>query len=88
MPQPNGDVLIAELRRAVQQAFFGYASLKPASDTAHRQDVRAMIVEDVGALELTVRGERGEVIDDVPAAIGQALDAVMTFTTEPPAEDV
>ena len=78
MPQANGDVLIAELRRAVQQMFYGFASLIAGPD--HRQAARDLVEQAVGELDLRVRGERGEVVEDVPGAIGQALDDVMGFT--------
>ena len=78
MPQANGDVLIAELRRAVQQMFYGFASLIVGPD--HRQAARDLVQQAVSELDLRVRGERGEVVEDVPGAISQALDDVMGFT--------
>ena len=78
MPQANGDVLIAELRRAVQQMYFGFASL--IDDPEHRHSARDLVQEAVEELELTVRGERGEIVDDVAGAIRGALEAVKDVT--------
>ena len=85
MPNPNGDVQIRELRRAVQQAFMGLSSL--INDPAHRTAMRDLVYETVREFGLTVRGDQGEVVDDVDSAILSALDEVMEFSLEPP-EDV
>ena len=85
MPNPNGDVPIRELRRAVQQMFMGAASVidEPAHRTAARDHVHDYFVE----LDLTVRGDQGEVVDDVDSAILSALDEVMEFSLEPPEDE-
>ena len=85
MPQPNGDVPIYELRRAVQQMFFGFASL--VDDPAHRQSARDAVHDLVTELDLTVRGERGEVVEDVSEAILAAIDDVMNFTLTAPEDE-
>ena len=85
MPQPNGDVPIYELRRAVQQMFFGFAAL--IDDPAHRQAARDLVHDAVLELDLIVRGERGEIVKDVSGAIFAALDDVQDTTTAPPQED-
>ena len=82
MPTDNGDVLVNELQRAVQQMFFGLASLRPASDSAHRYRVRSEIIRQVQDLGLTVRGERGEIVDDILPVLEQALDDVFAFALE------
>ena len=85
MPQPNGDVPIAELRRAVQQMFLGFACL--VDDAAHRQSARDLVHDAVVELDLIVRGERGEIVKDVSGAVFGALDDVMDATVAPPQED-
>ena len=76
------DVPIAELRRAVQQMYFGFASL--IDDPEHRHSARDLVQKAVEELELTVRGERGEVVDDVAEAIRAALEAVKDVTLAAP----
>ena len=71
MPQANGDVLIAELRRAVQQMYFGFASL--IDDPHHRQAARELGYGAVFELDLRVRGAQGEVVEQVDTAIAEAL---------------
>ena len=85
MPQPNGDVPIYELRRAVQQMFFGFAAL--IDEPGHRQAARDLVLEAVLELDLIVRGERGEVVRDVRRAITDALDDVRDVTLGTPQED-
>ena len=82
MPTDNGDVPIAEFRRSIQQMFFGFASLRPASDSAHRYRARSEIIRQVQDLGLVVRGERGEVVEDVLPVIEHALDEVFEFALE------
>ena len=84
MPLDNGDVLVNELQRSVQQMFFGFASLRPASDSAHRYRARTEIIRQVQDLGLVVRGERGEVVEDVLPVIEHALDEVFEFALETP----
>ena len=85
MPQPNGDVPIYELRRGVQQMFFGFASF--IDDPAHRQAARDLVHDAVLELDLIVRGERGEIVKDVSGAIFAALDDVWMASLTPPQED-
>ena len=85
MPQANGDVLIAELRRAVQQMFYGFASLIAGPE--HRQAARDLVQQAVSELALRVRGERGEVVDDVVGAIRAALEAVKDVTLAAPEDE-
>jgi len=85
MPNPNGDVQIRELRRAVQQMFMGFASL--IDEPAHRSSARDLVLNAVLELDLVVRGEQGEVVDDVNDAIVSALDEVMQFSLSFPGDD-
>ena len=82
MPQSNGDVLIAELRRCVQQMYYGFAAV--IATPQHRQSARDLVQQSFVELALRVRGERGEVVDDVPAVIREALEEVkhVTFGAE------
>jgi hypothetical protein len=65
--------------------FFGFAGLIDAP--AHRTSARDLVHKSVLELDLTVRGEQGEVVNDVDGAIQSALDEVMEFSLAPP-EDV
>ena len=85
MPQPNGDVLIRELRVDVQQMFYGFASL--IDDPAHRQAAYDLVRDAVLELDLIVRGERGEIVRDVRRAITDALDEVRNVTPGTPQEE-
>ena len=80
----TGDLDIRDLRRAVQQMFFGFASLIPGSK--HRQSAREHVYQTVVELNLTVRGERGEPVDNVPEVIDQALEEVKDFNVTAPVE--
>lgn len=85
MPNPNGDVQIRELRRAVQQMFMGFASL--INDPAHRASARDLVHDAVLELDLIVRGDQGEIVRDVDGAILSALDEIQDFSLEPPEDE-
>jgi hypothetical protein len=82
MPNDTHELHIRELRRAVQQMFMGFASL--IDDPAHRTAAHDLVYDSVRELDLQVRGEQGEVVEDVDEAISHALDDVMEFSLEPP----
>ena len=90
-PEPDhgetmtGDLDLRDLRRGVQPMFFGFASLIPGSK--HRQSARDLVYQSVVELNLTVRGEAGEPVDDVAEAINSALEAVHDVTLEAPDSD-
>jgi hypothetical protein len=74
MPDAAGDVTLQELRRAVQRMFTGFASL--IDDPAHRQAARDFVHDAVWELDLTVRDEDGEVLDNVSGTIHDILDNI------------
>ena len=87
---PADHLTVGELRLAVQQAFFGLAALRPATDTGHRAVVRKLIRKFVASLELTVIGAQGEILTgrDVDELAAGAIDEVIAFSTEPPPEEL
>jgi hypothetical protein len=82
MPNDTDEIHIRELRRAVQQMFMGFASL--LDDPAHRTAAHDLVYDSVRELDLKVRGEQGEVVDDVDSAIVSALEEVEDFSLKPP----
>jgi hypothetical protein len=87
MPERKETLHIRELRRCCQQMFMGYASLKPSTDTKHREKGRQIVLEEVVAVKnLHVIGDQGEPVDDVADAVNAALESVMEFDANVPTD--